>query len=96
MEWGMNMDDIIKQTLDARVQHQLARGELQGPVEVLILMDSPPTRQQQAELRATGCEMRSAAGNVFSGTVADPANLEQLARLPFVRKIEVSRPMFAR
>jgi hypothetical protein len=89
------MDDLLREKLDARAQHQLPRGELKGPVEVLIRTDAPPTPQQQAELQAAGCNMRSAAGNVVSGTVAEPANLEEVARLPFVRKIEVSRPMYS-
>ena len=88
------MDESLKQKLDARAQHQLLRGELKGPVEVLIRTDAPPSPQQQAELRAAGCDIRSAAGNVVSGSVTEPANLEDVSRLPFVRKIEVSRPMY--
>jgi hypothetical protein len=90
------MDDSLREKLDARAQHQLSHGELKGPVEVLIRMDTGPTRRQQAELQAAGCNMRFAAGNVVSGTVAEPANLAEVARLGFVRQIEVSRPMFAR
>ena len=90
-----NMDDSLQQKLDARARHQLARDELKGSIEVLIRTDAPPTPQQQAELSAAGCNMRSAAGNVVSATVAQPSNLDQVARLPFVRRIEVSRPMYS-
>ena len=94
------MDDSLREKLDARAQHQLSHGELKGPVEVLIRMDTRPTPQQQAELHAelhaAGCNVHFADENVVSGTVAEPANLAEVSRLGFVRQIEVSRPMFAR
>jgi hypothetical protein len=50
------MDDSLRQKLDARAQHQLPRAELKGLVEVFVRMDTPPTPQQPAKLRALGLQ----------------------------------------
>jgi hypothetical protein len=88
------MEESLQQKLDARARYQLPRGQLKGPIELLIRTDTPPTPQQQAELEAAGCHVRSTAGNVVSASVDEAASLEDVARLPFVRKIEVARAMF--
>lgn len=88
------MTTVLKTKLNARGRHQLEEGTFNGPIEVLIRTDKQPSPQQQKELQAAGYSTRAAVGNVLSGAVTDAEDLEQVAQLPFVRKIELSSPMF--
>lgn len=87
------MSENLSKKLDARGLHQLERG-LSGAVDVLIRTITPPTAQQRRELLEAGCVPRSVVGNILSATVPNVARLEDLARLPFIRRIEMSRAMF--
>jgi hypothetical protein len=88
------MSDTLRRKVDARGRFQLAQGVITGAVEALIRTEAPVTAAQQSELRAAGLDQYSAFGNVLSGAIADPSRLEAVARLPFVQKIELSRPLF--
>lgn len=87
------MADEWRKKLDARGRFDLDAGRLQDPLEVLIRTDSPLTAIQLDALVAAGCEVLTVRGTVLSGTVADPRSLERIAGLPFIRRIETSRPM---
>ena len=89
------MSEALRKKLDARAQFQLLRVGLKGELEVMLLTAAPPTLEQQVELRNAGCNTQDIIGNVLSGTIDDASHLEDLADLPFVRKIEVSRTMFS-
>ncbi|OUL20456.1 hypothetical protein [Nostoc sp. 106C] len=84
----------LKHKLNARSKYQLERGNLSGDVEVLIRTQRPPNHDQQKQMREAGYRQRTRVGNVLSGVVIDVCHLENLAKLPFVRKIELSTPMF--
>ena len=86
------MGEALKK-LDARARFQLPRGELKGLVDVLIRTAMPISPQQRVELFQAGGKVRSVVGTVLSATI-NAASLEAVARLPFVRKIELSRSMF--
>lgn len=88
------MSDILWKKLDARGRRQVTEGIHTGAVEALIRTEAPLTPEQELELQQAGYEIRSAAGDVLSGWIADTARLEEIASLPFVRKIELSRPMY--
>ncbi len=61
---------------------------------MLICTEAPVTPEQQLALQLAGCEIRAVADNVLSGSVADSTRLEEIADLTFVRKIELSRPIY--
>jgi hypothetical protein len=88
------MSDILRKKLDPRGRRQLAEGTYTGTLEALIRTAAPVTPEQELALRQAGCEIRSIAGDVVSGRIADSMRLEEIARLIFVRKIELSRPMY--
>ena len=87
------MDQAVLKKLDARARFGLPRGEFEGLVEVLIRTSAPIDSEQRAELDRAGGTVRTVVGNVLSATV-NAASLETVARLPFVRKIELSRTLF--
>jgi hypothetical protein len=87
------MADEWRKKLDAQGRYQLAEGALRDPIEVLIRTEAPLTANQRQELIEAGCAPLTVVGNVLTGTITDPAHLERTARLPFVRRIELSRPM---
>jgi hypothetical protein len=88
------MSDILRKKLDARGRRQLAEGTHTGAVEALIRTEAPVTPEQELALRRAGAEIRSVAGDVLSAWIADIARLEEIASLTFVRKIELSRPLY--
>lgn len=79
--------------LDPRGRRRLNRGELEGPIEALIRTERTPSPEEEASLRRVGWRTRSAVAHVLSGTVAGPRELEELIRLPFIRQVELSRPL---
>jgi hypothetical protein len=81
--------------IDPRARHGLATGELSGSIEVLLRTTGAMSDSQQRQLRAAGCDFRVAVGNVATGVIGDARQLEAVARLPFVRQVEVSRPLSA-
>ena len=87
------MSEALQKKLDARARFRLPRGELKGLLEVLIRTAAPLNSEQQAALYQAGGKVRNMTGNVLSATV-NATSLEDVARLPFVRKIELSRLMY--
>lgn len=81
--------------IDPRARHGLATGELSGSIEVLLRTVGAMSDGQRSELRAAGCDFRIAVGNVTTGVIGNAAQLEAVARLPFVRQVELSRPLTA-
>lgn len=88
------MTTALRKKLNARGRHQLAEGAFKGEIEALVRTEKPPSPQQQEELQEAGYSTHFIAGNVLSGAVVDAAHLEEVAKLPFVCKIELSSPMF--
>ena len=87
------MDQAVLKKLDARARFDLPRGEIKGAVNVLIRTSAPLDSEQRAELIRAGGIVRTAVGNVLSATV-NATSIESVARLPFVRKIELSQALF--
>lgn len=91
---GDVMINPLMKKIDARGRYQLKRNQLSGKLEVMVLTTRRPTFEQRQELQAAGCSTRFELGNVLTCSISDVAHLEVVARLPFVRKIELSRSMF--
>jgi hypothetical protein len=87
------MNQATRKKLDPRARFRLPHAELKGLVEVLIRTVTPLDSHQRAEFARAGGTIRTTIGTTTSATV-DANSLETLARLPFVRKIELSRTMF--
>lgn len=79
--------------LDARSRFDLMRGDHKGPVDALLRLGTPPTKRHRKALQSVGCEITATMGPVVSITV-DSARLRELADLPFVRSIEMAKPLF--
>ena len=79
--------------LDARSRFEIMRGDYKGPVDALLRLGEPPTKQHREALQSVGCEITAAVGTVVSITI-DSARLRELADLPFVRSIETAKPLF--
>jgi hypothetical protein len=79
--------------LDARSRFELMRGKYKGPVDVLVRLGEPPTKQHREALQSVRCEITATIGPVVSITI-DSTQLRELADLPFVRSIEMARPLF--
>jgi hypothetical protein len=86
------MDQVVRKKLDARARFQLPRG-LNGDFEVLIRTTAPFNQDQRAEFVQAGGNLRTIMGNILTATL-NISSLEAVARLPFVRKIELSRTLF--
>jgi len=67
---------------------------LQGTLDVLIRTAKPLTPTEHADLTDSGFQPRFSLGNVVGGAVHNPADLEAVAALPFVDRIELSRAVF--
>jgi hypothetical protein len=80
--------------MDPRGRQELSRGTIKGSVEALIRTEGPVTQEQQTDLQAAGFRTHFAIDNVLGGEVQDTDRLADVAELPFVREIELSRPMF--
>ncbi len=79
--------------LDARSRFALTQGNCKGPVDALLRLGEPLTKQRRKALQSVGCEITAAVGPVVSVTI-DSARLLELADLPFVRSIETAKPLF--
>jgi hypothetical protein len=82
-----------RRKLDAVARRRLAEGTLTAPVEVLLRLAWPPGATEEAVLKAAGCEPLAISGTAVSATVARPEQLDAVARLPFVERIELARPL---
>lgn len=88
------MDRLLLNKIDARGRHGLLEGDLEGSVEVMIRTAAPLTPVQRRDLQTAGFQAHFASGTVLSGAVANASLLAELAELPFVSRIEVSRDVF--
>ena len=88
------MNQATRKKLDPRARFRLPHAELKGLVEVLIRTVTPLDSHQRAEFVRAGGTIRTSTGTITSATM-DANSLETVARLPFVRKIELSRIMFS-
>jgi hypothetical protein len=88
-----NTTPILDHKLDARGRRQLSRGELAGDVELMVRTEFEVTSSEQETLCEAGLKVHFVSGNVLSGAVA-AERLAEVAELPFVRRIEVSRALY--
>jgi hypothetical protein len=82
-----------RRKLDPMARRRLAEGTLNAPVEVLLRLAWPPGAAEEAALRAAGCEPLAVSGTAVSAKLADPGQLDAVARLDFVERIELARPL---
>jgi hypothetical protein len=87
------MNETLQKKVDARGRFQLMKGEISGPVEILVRTAEPVSAQERRALRDAGCDIHSIMGNILSAET-DVENLTEVARLPFVQKIELGRQLF--
>jgi hypothetical protein len=79
--------------LDARGRQQIGKLDPDAEVEIFLRLESDPTPEQLDALQSTGCRLGSSAGNILTARVA-VARLEELAGLPFVSSLQLSRELF--
>lgn len=87
------VSDILLQKLSARDRHHARRGGMTGPIEVLLHTDAPLSPEREELLRQAGGEPRFPTHTVLSVGLDDAARLEDIAQLPFIRRIDLDRPM---
>jgi hypothetical protein len=80
--------------IDPRGRSLMEKQSLPSGSEVLLRLEGPLSADQDRELCDAGWTGRSSLGSVASGVVENAAGLEAIARLDFVRQIQVSAPMF--
>ena len=79
--------------LDARGRRLLEKLDSNTEVELLMRLDSAPDADQLQTLRQIGCRIGSGAGNVLTTRVT-ASRLAELAELPFVSSLQLSREIF--
>ena len=87
------MNEMLRQKVDARGRGQLMKGEISGPIEILVRTDAPVSSRERRELRAVGVDIHSVMGNILSAET-DADHLTEVAELPFVQQIELSRAVY--
>ncbi|MBD2776095.1 hypothetical protein [Iningainema tapete] len=65
-----------------------------GEIEVLVRTEKPLSPQQQDQLQEVGYHTHFVMGKFSSGCVSNDEQLDKVAELPFVRKVERSFPLF--
>ncbi len=80
--------------IDARGRHALEEAGPGSSVEVMIRTAAPLTAVQRRDLLTAGFQAHFSSGTVLSGAVPDARLLPELAELPFVSHIEVSRDVY--
>ncbi len=88
------MTEILLRKLGIRDRADVLTRRLHGTVDVLIRTAKPLTPTEHADLTDSGFEPRFSAGNVVGGAVRDATDLEAVAELPFVDRIELSRALY--
>ena len=83
----------LRRKLDARSRRRLRRGELSGEVSMLVRLQEVASVEQKRRLEDVGCRVQYETGDVLTAE-APVERLEELAELSFVRRIELSRPLF--
>lgn len=79
--------------LDARGRRLLRKLDPDSQVEIFLRLESDPNSEQLGALRAAGCRIGSGTGNVLTARVA-VSKLAELAELPFVGNLQLSRELF--
>jgi len=87
------LSETLQKKLDSRGRRQVAAGAVTGKVDLMVRTEDEVTPQQQQELMRIGCKIDFVTGNVFTATI-QVDRLDDLAKLPYVRRIELSRLMF--
>jgi hypothetical protein len=88
------MSQALGHKIDARGRRLLSEGRLAGRVEAFIRTVAPITAEQEQELRTAGVTPYSIRADVLAGAIDGPDSLESVAQLPYVEKIELSRPLY--
>ena len=88
------VSQALRRKVDAHGRQLLAEGRLTGRVEAFIRTVGPITSEQEKELRAAGVTPYSIQGEILTGAIEGSASLESVAQLPYVEKIELSRPLY--
>jgi hypothetical protein len=83
----------LNRKLDARGRRLLAAGRLTGRIEAFIRTAAPMTAEQEEELRAAGVTPYSVRADILAGAIDGLDNLEAVAQLPNVVKIELSHEL---
>ena len=85
--------ELLRKKLDARTRRRLDRDELGEHCEVLLRTEAPPSESERLELDKLGVTTYAQVGNVISARIPSD-RLMDLARLDFVRRIEISRDLY--
>jgi hypothetical protein len=86
------MDTLFLKKIDPRTRHRVPAT---GTIEILIRTQGPVSPEQKECLVEAGFAPSAVLGRILEGEVTDRSHLENVARLPFVSEIEISRPMMA-
>lgn len=87
----MIMDEIQKKS-DVAAREALAGGKPEQRLEVVVrVMGS--TNSVRAEMEHSGLEIHSTTGPIATGVIT-AGRFAQLAALPFVRRVELSRALY--
>ena len=88
----MLVDEIHKKC-DIAAREALASGDPEQRLEVLVRV-AGSTRSVRDELERSGLEVHSATGPIATGIIT-AGRIAQLAALPFVRRVELSRALYS-
>lgn len=88
--WGMPESN---KKLDARGRQLIGKLNPDAEVEIFLRLEFDPTSEQLDALQSAGCRLGSSAGNILTARVA-VSRLEELAELPFVSSLQLSRELF--
>lgn len=86
------MDEIRKKS-DAAAREALANGKPEQCLEVLVRVTGS-TNSVRDEMEHSGLKIHSTTGAVATGVIT-VARFAQLAALPFVRRVELSRALYS-
>ena len=86
------MDEIHKKS-DVAAREALASGNPEQRLEVLVRVTGS-TSSVRDEMEHSGLEIHSTTGPVATGVIT-AGRFAQLAALPFVRRVELSRALYS-
>lgn len=87
-------EDVAKK-INALARRELRRAVPGEPIEVLLRLAAPMTDAERGELLQAGCKPASEMGNVVSARIENADRVADVARLPFVRAVDVSRVLYS-
>jgi hypothetical protein len=88
----MSMKDSSSK-LDPYARHQLDAGLPPEGFDVAVRVTKDRANTASSELSQAGLQIYSSIGDVFAGRISDKATLNRVLSLPFVREVQVSRPL---